>query len=278
MQDITIESFGPIKTVNISVSDITILNGRQSAGKSTIAKTIYFFRSAPETVFRSLAASEDPAQETNKEVVTVLRKHLMDIFGTTKHMADFRLEFTYAAGKVVTVTRENQSGHARIKLSDHLRNGVIAIAQRLQAFHDDSRSHENSRDFATIQAERFRFLNQIKREIYLLFEESRTPVFIPAGRSLVTTLSGELKDIDSWHMDGLIKDFVQRIYHQRSTFSKSLDELVEDRKRLSAAKIDFQRVKKATELIKRIIQGQYRYSRHGEEQLFIDDETYVWKR
>jgi len=51
MQNITIESFGPIHKVDLPAADVMILNGRQSAGRSTIAKTVYFSRSVPETVF-----------------------------------------------------------------------------------------------------------------------------------------------------------------------------------------------------------------------------------
>jgi predicted ATPase len=43
MQKITIRSFGPIKDVELPISDIIVLNGAQASGKSTISKSIYFF-------------------------------------------------------------------------------------------------------------------------------------------------------------------------------------------------------------------------------------------
>jgi len=40
MQKIKIKSFGPIDEIDISITDIIILNGLQSSGKSTLAKSI----------------------------------------------------------------------------------------------------------------------------------------------------------------------------------------------------------------------------------------------
>ena len=45
MQRLVMKNFGPIKTLDIEIKDFILLVGPQASGKSTIAKTIFFFKS-----------------------------------------------------------------------------------------------------------------------------------------------------------------------------------------------------------------------------------------
>ena len=44
-QKIIIKNFGPIKDVEMEIDDFTIFIGPQTSGKSTIAKSVFFFLS-----------------------------------------------------------------------------------------------------------------------------------------------------------------------------------------------------------------------------------------
>ena len=44
MQKLIIKNFGPIKDVELDVNDFMVFIGPQASGKSTISKTLYFFR------------------------------------------------------------------------------------------------------------------------------------------------------------------------------------------------------------------------------------------
>ena len=45
MQKIEIKNFGPIKELKLEIKDFMLFIGPQASGKSTIAKTIFFFKS-----------------------------------------------------------------------------------------------------------------------------------------------------------------------------------------------------------------------------------------
>lgn len=273
MQKITIRSFGPIKDVVLPITDIIILNGEQASGKSTISKSIYFFKSLPEVIFQAMQEDIHFDEEFNKSLVIACRKQLISIFGTTKHFDDFSLRYEFSPLKYINITKEKHTGHARVVFSQSLKDELLPVSKKM--VHLLSMKHEiRSFDDYSLYGMNRKQLLDIKKKIKDIFEENHQPLFIPAGRSLVSTLSGELKNIDSYDFDYLMKDFVQRIFYQRDLFAKDLAEIVEDQKKLTTTPIDFKRVSKAMKLVGEILHGTYKYE-NGEERIMIDDESYV---
>jgi predicted ATPase len=45
MQRLVIRNFGPIKKLDLKIKDFLVFIGAQASGKSTISKSIYFFKS-----------------------------------------------------------------------------------------------------------------------------------------------------------------------------------------------------------------------------------------
>ncbi|MCL5290391.1 MAG: hypothetical protein M1489_05095, partial [Firmicutes bacterium] len=80
---------------------------------------------------------------------------------------------------------------------------------------------------------------EFRNEINLVFNDDRTPIYIPAGRSLVATLSDQLQNIGPWSTDLLMKEFIDRINHLKKNFSKPFEEIIDDRKKLTSERIDF---------------------------------------
>lgn len=273
MQKIIIRSFGPIKNVELPVSDIIVLNGAQASGKSTISKSIYFFKSLPEVLFQAMREDIHFDEGFDKNLVIACRKQLIAIFGTTKHFDDFHIRYEFTLDKYINISKEKGTGHARVVFSKVLKDELLPVARKM--VHLLSMEHEltSPDDYSLYKTSRKQLLD-IKKRIQDVFEEKHQPMFIPAGRSLVSTLSGVLKNIDSYDFDYLMKDFVQRIFYQRDLFSKDLDEIVEDQKKLTTTPIDFKRVGQAKMLIGDILHGTYRYE-NGEERIMIDDENYV---
>lgn len=50
MQEIQIKYLGPVKELKMEIKDFNLLIGEQAAGKSTVAKAIYFFRTIKTTL------------------------------------------------------------------------------------------------------------------------------------------------------------------------------------------------------------------------------------
>lgn len=273
MQKLLMQSFGPIKKVEMQINDIIILNGLQSSGKSTISKAIYFFKSIPELVFNDFLVRTDRIKDLNKSLVIACRKQLVAIFGTTKHMKDFKLYYDYGNGVNVTITPEKNSGHARIKFSPTLLQRLNEIAVDLDRS-DKYLSNTVGSHTSIYQIERFNRGIKARSEIYSTFNDQRENHFIPAGRTLASTLSEELRGVESYQIDALTKSFVERILSMRESFNKSFDEIVDDKKKLTTDPIDFKRVKLAIKIIEKILQGQYKWVQ-GEERIELDENDYV---
>ena len=54
-QKIIIKNFGPIEDVEMEIDDFTIFIGPQTSGKSTIAKSVFFFLSLRDELLTLLA-------------------------------------------------------------------------------------------------------------------------------------------------------------------------------------------------------------------------------
>ena len=274
MQKLILRHFGPIKDINLDVKDILILNGLQSSGKSTLAKVIYMFKELPNSIFKFIVSDKFKVEEFEKSLVIILRLQFLSIFGTTKHFDKFYMRYDYCDDKHIEVKKDLRSGHAYIKFSYTLKKEIKNVVKKYKEITDSTKQHLLDIDISYMQINKIEILQKVKQELKIIFQEKHETIFIPAGRSLVSTLSGELKNIESYNFDYLMKDFVQRIFYMRDIFSKNLDEILEDRKRLSSAPINFDKVKLAQKIITNILQGKYVYE-NGEEKIVLDDEHFV---
>ena len=100
MQHLKIRNLGPIKHCEIHVDDFTVLTGPQASGKSTIARSIYFFRTLKDDVFAQIThrPSEDEYEtDTIRAFEKRLKKKFLQIFGSTWSMVDdMKLTYKYA--------------------------------------------------------------------------------------------------------------------------------------------------------------------------------------
>ena len=53
MHWLTIEKLGPIQHCQLPIRQYTVLTGFQAAGKSTVAKAIYFFRTLKDDIYQA---------------------------------------------------------------------------------------------------------------------------------------------------------------------------------------------------------------------------------
>ena len=54
MQKISISKLGPIKDCEIPIKDFMVLTGPQASGKSTLAKSIFFFKNIKNLLFQQI--------------------------------------------------------------------------------------------------------------------------------------------------------------------------------------------------------------------------------
>ncbi|MBN6187960.1 AAA family ATPase [Aneurinibacillus sp. BA2021] len=275
MHKIQIKNFGPIDYFEESISELTILIGPQASGKSTISKLIFFFRSIRDDLLKYLlsdAELRDPLFEFPK----LLRKKFVGYFGTTKHMNRFEINYEYGEKKSVQLYLVD--GYVKVKFSNELKNGIRSIFQEVKKVKVETKHHQSSLatswDITSWIAQQRTISEKTKNIIDTLFEDSKTAIFIPAGRSLLSTLSDQLQEIVPQSLDFLMKDFIERINLLKRNFSNSFEDIVKDRKKYSTEKIDFTVISLAIETINKIMKGKYFFSSEG-EKIFFNDKEYV---
>ena len=121
-------------------------------------------------------------------------------------------------------------------------------------------------------------LRIFKKNLYEIFEDSCSVVYIPAGRSMITLLSQQLSyiyatmdDMQKRSLDTCTKDYLERILRLKPEFSEGLQGLAYSSGRSGLSP---RLVAQALDLTQKILRGTYRYS-NGEEQIVLEDGKYV---
>lgn len=96
MQKIELKNFGPIKNLNLEIKDFMLFIGPQASGKSTIAKTIFFFKSLNDDLVKLFLNEIEKVEDSQPINVfgKIVRQKYLDYFGSSTHLESFRLKYT----------------------------------------------------------------------------------------------------------------------------------------------------------------------------------------
>ena len=246
-----IHNLGPIKDCDILLNRMMVLDGSQAAGKSTIAKAIFFFRTVKDELYKTfLTGWVDPVPELNAR--WYLLKNLNRILGN--YMSIKRgtyLSYEYAPDiKIeVSLTKETTS----------LITFSPPIIDALERYRDI--------DFKTTN------MGNVRRELQELFADNSKIVYLPAGRSFTSLWMHQLNYLlavmDDKQKDTL--DYCMRDYMERVLQIKP--QLVEQQLYEEVAKIDrthFGFMRFVREYMGRILKGRY-VNINGEEGIKLFD-------
>ncbi|MDR1866101.1 MAG: ATP-binding protein [Bacteroidales bacterium] len=250
-----IKNFGPIRHVDLDLLDYNVLIGPQATGKSTIAKMLYFFLSLKEDLWDYI---RHPGNEANKaDFERKIRLKFAGFFGTAKVDPQFHAQFRYAYGKEIELI--------------HRDGYVSAVYSRAMDSEMDRIFQEANKAFVELA-----FSGEILSIINGVFGEG-TVVYIPAGRSILSTLPDSLQqqilgkasmtEPDRQLLDTPLINFIDRISDLKRIFDKTLDEVIAEKQ--ATAPVYFQpdkpRLDKAKEVIERVLKGRYCYDKTGEK-------------
>jgi predicted ATPase len=278
MQKLKMMNFGPIRHVALDVNDFMLFIGPQASGKSTISKCVYFFKSLKDDLLKYIIESADnrffdnPAVSFSKRI----RAKFLDFWGPASHLGKLSLEFQYKEdiGLVVGFNR----GYAEPVFSPLFMEHFDNIISEAQVYIDKIAKQNlrlmSSADLLAAESEKRIFLNRIENLISELFGDNKEMIFIPAGRSLLATVSEQIQSVHPHKLDYLMRSFADRTINAKHFFSKSLYELVTDRKKYTQEKIEFNNVYLAQKIIEGILKGEYRCDSEG-EKLYFESKKYV---
>lgn len=280
MQKIEIRNFGPIKELNLVIKDFSIFIGPQASGKSTIAKTIFFFKSLNDDLVKYFIESVEKS-DFSKSIGTYaksIRQKYLDYFGSSTHLNGLHLKYYYTEKIWISITIETNHKYITPNFSEQFKDDFKNLVKEAIEF-SSSLGQRNpslltSKDLLQIDSEKRKFVSYIKEKCNSIFQEDRELIFIPAGRSLLATLSDQLQFINPRNLDFLMRTFLDKINIVRPIFNKSLSDIIKERRLLTQYEIDYNKTKLAEEIISKILRGKYQYDKDG-EKIFYETNKYV---
>ncbi|MGM3308658.1 AAA family ATPase [Anabaena sp. WFMT] len=276
MQRISIENFGPVKKFEADVTDVMLLIGPQASGKSTISKSIFIFKSIKDAILNHIYADNLeylPEHRIYYALLNFIKFNFVQYFGLNPDCEQFRLQYQYSSEKHITISKSEDN--LDIKLSPTLENELNLLVIEILNYKIISKEQQNKfkslEELREIESDkRLRFRN-FKSHIDHIFEEKHYPVFIPAGRSLMSTLTEQVQDIKNPDtLDYFTKSFVERINLLKSYFTDDLNTLIKNKN------IAFNPGSDLSDLLRKILKGEYRFNVDlDKERIYINNEKYV---
>lgn len=277
MPKITIKQFGPIEFFEMDIKKLNVFIGSQASGKSTIAKTVFFCKSIKEDLIDYIynIRSRDDNSKIIRNMNKNLRKKFISFFGPSKHMGYFEIKYAISSSKTISIFNSDD-GYIQVKFSKEILNNITQIQKVVDTFLESVHNGNSllNSDFIINESRRQSYYEKIKYSCEEIFDDARLATYIPAGRSLLTTLSDQIGDIDSKKLDYLMKIFVEKIKYLKAFFNDDLNSLLEDMKKMSNKKIDFVSVNYLISKIEKVLKGKYKFE-NGEEKIYISNDDYV---
>lgn len=281
MQKIEIKNFGPIKELKLEIKDFMLFIGPQASGKSTIAKTIFFFKSLSDDLVKFYMESIEK-KSFSKPIGTfgkIVRQKFLDYFGASTHLENILLKYYYNNDVWIEITLEEEHRYITPTFSEKFKGNFKRIAKETSEFSKSlfvkNVSLMTSKELMQIEIKKQVFISHLKTKCSELFGENRELLFIPAGRSLLATLSDQLQFIETRRLDYLMKTFVNKINLLRPMFSQSLNDIITARIALTKSEIDFNTVRLAEKLINKILKGKYQFDKDGEKIYVNSSQKFV---
>lgn len=273
MEKIIINKLGPIEHCELNIKDFMVFTGPQASGKSTIAKSIFFFKNLKNLLFmqlnRKLYGDTETVEITTKNrFIKEIRSNFLQTFGTTWCM-DQRmfLKYYYTDEVYIKISLRSDPtsyNYIWIDLSDNL-------ADYLAKYDDksiDNLTYDRNHDV-------------IKKDLDELFNDDSEVIYIPAGRSMMTLLSSQLmflysvmNDEQKRSLDYCTQNYLERILRLKPFFSNSIIGLIKEKISTSEDKVDKRNLLLCAELMREILHGEYR-NIDGEERLQVAEDRYV---
>ncbi len=273
MERIIIDKLGPIKHCDLYINDFMIFTGPQASGKSTIAKSIFFFKNIRQLLFmqinkRFLSGSDIMELSTKNRLLKEIRSNFLQTFGTTWCMDhDMSIEYYYTDSVYIKICLKNSlnaPNYIWIELSEKL----IEFLNSYDTLQLDALTHARNS-------------GNIKKEIDEFFGDDTEVIYIPAGRSMMTLFSSQLmfmysmmNDDQKRSLDYCTQNYVERIMQLKPSFSNSVQSLIQEKIELTDAKIHKKKLQQCAELMKKVLHGEYR-NVDGEERLQVTEDRYV---
>lgn len=269
MQRLEVKDFGPIQHCVVEVVDFMVLIGPQSSGKSTISKLIFFFLNVRESTVDFIL---DELDKNGKELqfnnfTKHIRKRFIEFWGPIPNERGLHIRYEYDKNTWIEIQLDDEK-HKFIT-PRFSQNIISSVRESFISLRESGIGSQVSPGlFSTpsvISQQRTRAdaIAHLKSSIGELLRFKKEIFFIPAGRSLLSTISDQLQYIHPHQLDYPMRQFIERINSTKSFFSKNLEDLIKERHVLEEASLHRKSLTKASRIIRNILRAEYRHDKDG---------------
>lgn len=281
MQKICIKNNGPVKNFEMEVEKFNLLIGEQATGKSTIAKSVYYFKTIKTKIIDYLTQVCDSniynnvSQEKvwfDKAIKSELKNIFIKLFGYSWDLnPDFYMKYDYMEDIWIQVRLkqgDKNKQYISVTYSSRLLNSVKKLQTEIrEMYHSNEGIVKTS--LVLTNEERKRNHEMIVRKVNSVFGDNKETYYIPAGRSLLTVMSNNRAMMNNaGNLDLITETFMMLIDSVRNSFGNGVRKVhlfypVEKRQ------FD---VKNITDFIINLEKGEYFYN-GGREFLKLEEDT-----
>ncbi|MBQ7950984.1 MAG: AAA family ATPase [Clostridia bacterium] len=271
MHRLILKNVGPIEHCDINIDNLSVLTGTQASGKSTIAKSILFFRTIKDDLMDTIIKKNLSGTDFSliNSFQRQLRSKFLQIFGTSRAMNNsLYMKYEYNSNTFVSISLQCKRGYDVVSP-----NFVyFEFSQNINNFIKEQSKANLSDMFSK---------NELQEDLNQLFSDDYETIFIPAGRSLITLLTTQLNYIftimdeeQKRSIDFCTQKYIERILKIRPAFEHGILGYLDNKKTTSLNRINYSLFDKCMSLIDRILKGRYIYV-SGEERLELGSDKYV---
>ena len=256
-----IENFGPINNCEIEVDDFSVFTGPQASGNfRTIKNDLY------EIIVRRIYHPEIDEEKTVDSLYNLIYKKLrskfIQLFGSSKEMSkNMHLKYSFNDNTSVEVSLNERSN----RVAEYNYHNFIWL-----------RFSPNIREFIDSRNSGFD-VDSLKSELSVLFCDKYETIFVPAGRSMITTLTTQLNyffavmDNDQRSsLDYCTQKYIELIFKIRPLLSEGVEGYWRNKQFTEPNSDNLSFIKRFIKFGNMILKGKYIYA-DNEERLIIDN-------
>jgi len=297
-QQLTIHQFGPVSDIKLDLNDILVFIGSQASGKSTVSKAIFFFKSLRDDLYRyyldcyNQNKFDDPISRFSKLVNLKFTKFYGST--TTQLSPDTKLTYIYSDQNEILIGTSLYGQAIYSEFSSAFTMNFNETINKLKDLRSElygkTSNFSSSKEAITIKSKEFALFEEINTQLNNLFGDDREVIYLPAGRSLITTLSQQRYNIDMGDellsdnklqsdslikLDYLMREFINLIDQAKLVCENGIDNLIQNyiSEKNSLNDTSVKIIELAQDLVNSILKGSYSYQNGIEKIEFSNGKS-----
>ena len=296
-QQLTIHQFGPITDIKLDLNDILVFIGSQASGKSTVSKAIFFFKSLRDDLYRYYldCYNQNKFDDSISRFSKLANQKIIKIYGATLLQSlNTKLTYKYSDQNEILIGTDLNGRFNYIEFSSAFTISFDETINKLKDLRSELygkiSNFSSSKEASIIKSKESALFEEINIQLNILFGDEREVIYLPAGRSLITTLSQQRYNIDMGDdllsdsklqsdnlikLDYLMREFIDLIDQAKLVCKNGIDTLIQDyiSEKNSPNDTSIKTIELAQGLISSILKGSYSYQNGIEKIEFADGKS-----